>query len=359
MSFAIAAAGTGGHVYPGLAVAEALLDIGVEQSEITFLGGSRLAKTVYPREGFRFVELELRGLQRSLTPRNLTLPWLVARAVRDAGAALEAHGARVVLAMGGYVAVPIGLAARRRRIPFFLQEQNAHAGLANRLVGRLAHSTFTAFPETVNAVRPRHVGNPLRRELAEFSRSELRRDALQYYGLEPGPMVVGIVGGSLGARAINEAAVAAFARWDGPPIQVIHLAGREHETTISDQVSTSSLPWIVRGFETRMDLFFAASDLLVARAGGMVAEIAATGTPAILVPGGFGSGGHQDSNARAFERTGAALVVSETELFRLRSVVEDLAQSPSKRREMSDAARTIGKRSGARVIAEELISAHT
>ena len=358
MTYAIAAAGTGGHVFPGLAVGERLVADGVARSDILFIGGDRLAARVFPEAGFPYLKLEVRGLSRSLSLENLSLPMVIWRATRRAADQLDERGVRVVLGMGSYTSVPVGLAARRRRIPLYLHEQNAHAGLANRLMGRLAVSTFTSFEQTENAVRPEHVGNPIRADLAGFNRAHLRRAAFERYGLEPGRVTIGVVGGSLGARAVNRALVEAVTDWDGPPIQLVHLAGRDHQEEVGAAAHASDLPWVVLDFEEKMQFFFAIADVVVSRAGGMVAEITATGTPSILVPGGFGSGGHQSSNARALEQAGAALSIEEDDLGRLAEVISQLAGDPAARRGMSASARAIARPTAAATIAAELRQAH-
>ncbi len=358
MTYAIAAAGTGGHVYPGLAVGEQLVADGVARSDILYIGGDRLAATVFPEAGFPYLRLEVRGLSRSLSLKNLALPIVIGRATLRATSELRSRDVRVVLGMGSYTSVPVGLGARRVRAPLYLHEQNAHAGLANRMMGRLAVTTFTSFDETEGAIRPSHVGNPVRSDLAQFSRAELRREAFERYGLEPGRVTVGVVGGSLGARAVNRAVVAAMSDWDGPPIQLVHLAGRDHVDEVGSAAGASEVPWVVLEFETDMQFFFAAVDVVVARAGGMVAEITATGTPAILIPGGFGSGGHQDANSRALERAGAALTLAEDRVDQLSDLIAQLAGDPAGRRGMSAAARDIARPAAAATIASELRRAH-
>lgn len=358
MSYVIAAAGTGGHVYPGLAVGERLVAEGVDRADVLFVGGKRLASKVFPAAGFPFLQLEVRGLRRGLSFDNLTLPAVVLKAARRAGAEFDARDSRVVLGMGSYTSVPVGIAARRRKLPLFLHEQNAHAGLANRMMGRFAVTTFTSFEHTEAAVRPEHVGNPIRADLAGFSRASLRREAFERYGLEPGKVTVGVVGGSLGARAVNAAVVEAMSAWEGPPIQIVHLAGRDLVEEVRNAVVESETPWRVLDFEDQMALFFAAADLVVARAGGMVAEITATATPSILVPGGFGSGGHQAANALALEHAGAARVIEEPDLGSLRGLLLELVSDPAERRGMSAAARAVARPDAAATIAGELRRAH-
>ncbi len=357
MTYAIAAAGTGGHVYPGLAVAEALLATGIDRSDIVFVGGSRLESTIYPAAGFPFVRLELRGLRRSLSVDNLTLPDVIWRAARQAAHAFRHRLVQVVLAMGGYVTVPVGWGSRRAGIPLFLAEQNAVAGLANRAMARWAEEIFLAFPHTRGIRHGRHTGNPIRRELAAFSRSDLRPAALGRYQLDPGRLVVGVFGGSLGAGAINRAIPALVRSWAGPPIQVLQLAGEKHAPALRVAAESSPLPWRILGFEPDMQYFFAACDLVIARAGGSVAEITATETPSVLVPGSFG-GGHQIANAEALAREGACRVVGEGELRELREVVEALCSDPNLLRRMAEAARRVARPRAAADVAAALRARH-
>lgn len=357
MSFAIAAAGTGGHVYPGLAVGEALVELGVDKAEILYVGGARLEAQVYPRAGFPFVGVELRGLSRSLTPANLAIPWVVARAVRSIAAELTVRHVRVVLGLGGYVTVPAGLAARRTGASLVLAEQNAEAGLANRVMSRLASRVFVSFPDTHGLPRAEWVGNPIRRGLAELDRERLRPQALERWGLEPRIPVVGVFGGSLGAGVVNRAVTRMVERWSGPPIQLLHLAGAGYDEVV-EHSRVSPLRWAVLDFCDEMELFFAACDMVVARAGGSVAELTATATPAVLVPGGFGSGRHQAANAARLATIGAGVVVEEHELDRLGEVVAELAGRPDRRAQMAGAATRLSRPQAAGDIARALLESH-
>lgn len=350
MTVAIAAAGTGGHVYPGLAVAEVL-----DGLPVLFVGGDRFEATAVPAAGYRFVAVELQGLERSLTPRNLTIPFVVRRAAADLASAFRDADVRALLATGGYVTVPAALAARRLGIPYFLHEQNARAGLANRLMGRRAVVTYTSFAETAGAVKPRFVGNPVRRDIALLDRPARHRPAAERYDLDPTRPIVGVVGGSLGSGHINRAMVASADRWAARGVQVLHIAGRRFAEEVSASVAGLSVTWRVVGFEEHMEDFLAASDLVVSRASGMVAELTATGTPAILVPGSYGSSGHQDANAAILAAAGAALVVAEADMHTtLGSAIVALLDDPSRLATMSAAAAAIGRPDAARVIAEDL-----
>lgn len=357
MTYAVAAAGTGGHVFPGLAVGEALVAAGVPRSDVLYVGGARMEQAVYPDAGFPFHQVELRGLVRSLDSRNLGIPSVVARAARSMAREFEARNVRVVLGMGGYVTIPAAIAARRRRIALMVAEQNAHAGLANRIAGRVARRRFGAFP-TTHGLAAEWVGNPVRRSIAEFDRERLAAEAVERYG-HPGDVpVVGIFGGSLGARAINEAILEAFVGWNGRRLAVLHIAGTDHAGEVAERAAASPLWWRVLGFEDRMDVFYSACDLIVARAGGAVAELTVTGSPAILVPGGFGSAGHQLANAQALEQAGSALVLPESDIGRIGEVVSSVLFDRDRLVRMAAAARTLARPDAADHIAHAMIDAH-
>ena len=354
MSHVIAAAGTGGHVYPGLSVGEALVEIGVDRRDILYVGGNRLEATVYPEEGFGFLSLELIGLQRSLTLRNLRIPAVVMRAKKRIEIALREIAAQSVLGMGGYVTIPAALAARRLGIPLLIAEQNAEAGLANRVANRWASRTFVSFPDTGGLSSGEWVGNPVRSPFWSFSRDELRPRALERYDLEPGLPVVGVFGGSLGAGAINEAVSTMVRSWVGPSVQVVHLVGEMHMARFAPLDPASNVMWRRIPFETSMEYFYAASDFVVARAGGAVAELSATATPSVLIPGGFGSAGHQLGNAQFFADEGAAVIIHERELGELDSVVRSLIDDPHRLEAMASSASRIAKPDAAHQIAKAM-----
>jgi len=256
----------------------------------------------------------------------------------------------------------VALAARAESIPYFIQEQNAHAGLANRLMARAAVHVYTSFPDTEGLDGGMAVGNPVRRDLASFSRPDLRAPALERYGFLPDRVTMGVVGGSLGAAVLNEAVARIVSQWTEPDIQIVHLVGTRNAAEFEARSTRADIPpsvrWAVVPFEPEMHYFFAAIDFVLARAGGMVAELTATGTPSILVPGGFGSKGHQDASARYLVENGAALVVDETDESGIVAAVESMANDPGRRRTMSEASARIGQPEAAAVIAKAMVNEH-
>ena len=332
MSYAIAAAGTGGHVFPGLAVAEQLVAAGVRRDRILFIGGDRMEADLVPREGYHLLKVRIRGLERRLTARNLGIPQLVWKATRMVARELREREVKAVLCMGSYVTVPVAMAARRTGVRLYIHEQNAEAGLANRFAGRWADRLLVSFPGT-EGVAGEVVGYPLRSVLATLDKAAVRPEALDRYRLAPGVPTVGAMGGSLGAASVNEAVTALSAAWKGGSIQVVHLAGSLNLAHVSTDGDQPTVTRRVLGFEDRMDLFYGVADVVVARAGAGLMEAAATGTPSILVPGAF-AGSHQLGNARSMVEAGAALLLEEAGLGSLGAVVEDLLSDPERRDRM-------------------------
>jgi len=352
VTVAIAAAGTGGHVMPALAVARALVAGGLDPGEVVFLGGDRFEARAVPAAGFPFLPFPMAALRRSMSPRNLAIPQVVWRTARAMSAALAERGTRVVLGMGGYATVPAALAARRRGLPLFVQEQNAIPGLAVRLAARRAEAAFVGLPGPAQRL-PRAVltGNPLRAELADFDRGALAGAARRRYELPERALVLGVLGGSLGARVLNRAVPEVVRAWEDGSLAVVHIAGAEVDE-VAPLAAAASLPWRCLPFEEQMEYFYAAADLVVCRAGAMtVSELAATGTPAVLVP--LERVG-QHHNAAALVSGGGARLLHQDRVARLPEVVAGLLGDPSARAEMGRRARLSARPEAAAHIAARL-----
>jgi UDP-N-acetylglucosamine--N-acetylmuramyl-(pentapeptide) pyrophosphoryl-undecaprenol N-acetylglucosamine transferase len=249
VTIAIAAAGTGGHVLPALSIADALRHRGVPPGEIVFVGGDRFEASAVPEAGYPFHGFRLTKLRRSPTPANLAIPFVLRSASRAMAEVFIEARTRVVLGMSGYVTVPAAMAARRRGIPFAVHEQNAAPTLAARFGARRARVTLMGLPGRSEALpRSEVVGNPLRDALATFDRAALRRAARSRYGLEMTGPVLGVIGGSQGARVLNQAVSSMVA--SGAPAPVIHLTGPAESGM--PPVGASQLPWVRRPYETEM-----------------------------------------------------------------------------------------------------------
>ena len=353
MTFAFAAAGTGGHIHPALAVARSLVSSGIPTDDIVFFGGDRLETRVVPEAGFEFVQLDVRGLRRSLTIENLTIPSMVRRASADVAAVLRQLPNGVLTVFGGYVSVPAAMGARKVAMPYVVHEQNAVPGVANRFVARRAARTFVAFaPALGRLTNADVVGNPLDRAFEDYDGEELRPRALDRYGLDPGRPVVGIVGGSLGAQALNETA-GALGSVEHRSFSILHLTGVEHHTHLARQAANDPR-WVTKAFEEEMTMFYAASDLVLSRAGAMtVSELAATATPSVVVPLPAGKG-YQAMNAHDLEQAGGTVIIHQDRIAEVPGVLARLVCDRDQLSAMREGAQRVAKPDAAHRVASSL-----
>lgn len=342
MTYAFAAAGTGGHIYPALAVARALVASGVAADDIVFFGGDRLETRVVPEAGFELIQLDVRGLKRSLTVDNLTIPMMVRRAAADVAATLSARSPGVLTVFGGYVSVPAAMGARKVGMPFVIHEQNAVPGVANRFVARRSTRTYVAFAPALEQFKNAElVGNPLAAAYGDFDRESIRSAAMLRYGLDPNRPVVGVFGGSQGALALNVAA-ADLASTENRAFSILHLTGPDHHEALDEQAS--GIPdWVTAPFEEEMPMFYAASDVVLSRAGAMtVSELAATSTPSVVVPLPAGKG-YQALNARELEHAGGAVIVDQEQIAEVPDLLAHLAQDSDRLAQMRSGARSVAR----------------
>lgn len=356
MMYAFAAAGTGGHVYPALAVADALVAGGADPDGIVFFGGHRFEAHAVPAAGYDFVEVPLIALRRSLHPANLRIPLVVHRAARTMRLQMRRRGVKVLLAMGGYVTVPARYAIRGSGARMIIHEQNAVPGLANRIAARVADRVLVAFAAAATLPRSEVVGNPLRAEFDGFDRAALRSEARVRYEMPSQGPVVGVMGGSLGASVLNETA-AAIAAHLPPDSGIIHLAGPTNAAALEPVAAAAPVRWTVLPFENSMVGFYAGCDLVLCRGGAVtVSELAATATPAVIVPLAIAAAGEQHANAAVLGSIGAAKVVPQAELDRVPALVTELVTTPTQLGEMAAAARRAARPDATMVIAQAMRS---
>ena len=337
---------------PALAVAEALR---TEGAEVAFIGGDRAEAQLVPEAGFPLHAISVEGLSRSSPRAAARALWRAVAALPRARGLLRELAPDAVMGGGGYVAGPVGLAAAGARIPLILTEADGHLGLTNRLLAPFARRVCLAFPIPTaehgrRSKRFMVTGRPIHSPRGD------RSSARERFSIAPQETCVLVFGGSLGARSINLAAVEAFA--DGA-FHVLHVSGsRDHR-----ELGERELPagYDLREYLDREDFAAAlqCADLVVARAGGSVLEIAAHGLPAILVPYPRASGDHQSANARWMSEAGAAIVIPDGELTaaRLAGEVTGLLDDPARLSAMASAARSLACPDAARLIARELLQA--
>ena len=363
--------GTAGHLQPALAIAEALVDAGHGRGSIEFVGSSRgQDRVTLEGRGFPFTLLPGRGIARGRRPsdlwRNLGAVAGLAVATGRAFGLVARARPRVVVSVGGYASLPGSSAAVVLGVPLVLVNVDAVPGAANRLFGRFARASAVGWPG--NSL-PRSVvtGTPVRQTIAAVVRGpDARLRARKSLGLPPHRPTVAVFGGSLGARRLNDAAADLVERWkDRADRSIFHIVGRrDWDGTAGAAAPDGPAPppgpglSLVRvPFEDRMDLVYAASDLVVCRAGAMtVAELAVAGVPSILVPLPGAPGDHQTANARVLERAGASIVLPDPECdgATLAPLLDRLLDDPAGLEAMGLAARSMGRpdaaAAGARVV---------
>jgi UDP-N-acetylglucosamine--N-acetylmuramyl-(pentapeptide) pyrophosphoryl-undecaprenol N-acetylglucosamine transferase len=306
MRVLLAGGGTAGHTSPLLATADALrrLDPTVE---VTCLGTPRgLENRVVPEAGYPLELIPPVPLPRRPNADLLRVPGRLSGAVRETLAVLDRVRPDVVVGYGGYVSVPAYLAARRRKLPLVVHEQNALPGLANKVGARLAGRVAVSFPDTPlrNA---EYVGLPIRRMISHLDRAATRDEARAFFGLDPERPTLLVTGGSQGARRLNQAVSGAARALADAGVQVLHVVGPNGEAA----PERNGVPYVVLSFVDRMDLAYAAADLVVCRGGASsVTEAAAVGLPAVFVPLPIGNG-EQDHNARPVVDAGGGLLVAD------------------------------------------------
>ena len=325
--------GTSGHVLPALAIMDRLVMAGHAPAHLHYVGSRRGIETrLVPPHGYRTTLLDVVGLQRSLAPRNLLFVPKMLRATWQAWRLLGRLRPQVVVNVGGYASMPATFAARIRRCPVVVVSYDQRPGLASKVAARFASAVAAAFPDSPLR-RARTTGAPIRPEIIAVDRTADRHAARSALGLPPDRFVLTVFGGSLGARAINQAVAGLVEAWvDRTDVCVYHVVGERfvHEVP-SERSAASGIMYHVIGYEDRMPLLFAASDLMLTRAGAStIAELAATGTPAIVVPWPDAAENHQLDNARTLSDVGAALLLEQRELdtARLAAMVDAFVADP-------------------------------
>jgi UDP-N-acetylglucosamine--N-acetylmuramyl-(pentapeptide) pyrophosphoryl-undecaprenol N-acetylglucosamine transferase len=356
VSVLLAGGGSAGHVSPLLALADCLRHRDPD-TRVTALGTrTGLEQRLVPARGY-----DLRFIPKVAFPRRpgaalVHLPGALRAAVAAVDAVITETTPDVVVGFGGYVSAPAYLAARRRKIPIVVHEQNARPGLANRLGAMMTPFVATTFAST----SLRHatlIGMPLRREIAQLDRVVTRSQALAHFGLDDHRPTLLVTGGSLGAERLNLAFASRVAALRSRGIQVLHISGQGKD--FLPDLTTAGPPYVVVAYSDRMDLAYAAADLVVARAGAnTVCELTAVGLPAIYVPLPIGNG-EQLLNAADVVTAGGGILVDDSLLTPewIDKTLVPLVTDHSRMRSMADAAATIGEREADERLADLVVVA--
>lgn len=349
----ISGGGTGGHIYPAIAIANALKEL-IPGVEILFVGArGRMEMEKVPAAGYKIEGLWISGIQRRLTLDNLLFPVKILSSYRRAKQIIREFKPDIAIGVGGYASFPLLYAASRIGVPTLIQEQNGYAGVANKVLAFKAEKICVAyegmekfFPSDKLAL----TGNPVRKDIiaVDFKREQ----AIGHFGLNPDKPTLLVIGGSLGARTINESIDEGLERIEQEGAQVLWQTGKWYAEKAKERVRKFT---DAKAFEFiyEMDLAYAAADIVVSRAGALsISELSLVGKPVILVPSPNVAEDHQTKNAMALVRKDAALLVKDDEAReRLVDELISLFKNPDTRGRLSKNIKTLGRPDAAMEIA--------
>ncbi len=365
----ISGGGTGGHIFPALSIANKLKELNPE-TEILFVGAEgRMEMERVPAAGYAIVGLPITGLMRKLTLSNLALPFKVIKSVSMAKKLICEFKPDVAIGVGGYASAPLLWAAGRLGVPTLIQEQNGFAGLTNKILGKKAKSICVAYEgmeKFFPADRIVLSGNPIRKEIVPAT-AEMKAEALGFYGLSPEKKHLLIVGGSLGSGTLNNA----MKKWieDGCPggdeLEILWQCGKYYKTSVDSFMASAAekglggetLKYVHHSdFIKRMDLAYAAADVVISRSGASsISELCAAQKAAIFVPSPNVTEDHQTHNAMALVNKGAGMIVKDSEAAeKLMGTACELIENPEKIALIEGNAAAMAKTDAALTIANEV-----
>ena len=357
----ISGGGTGGHIFPAIAIANALKKRKPEV-KILFVGANgRMEMEKVPQAGYEIKGLNIAGFQRGSIVKNLALPFKLIGSLLKANNIVRSFKPQVAVGVGGYASGPLLRVAGFANVPTVIQEQNSFAGVTNKLLAKSASVICTAYAG-MEKVFPKEkiviTGNPVRAGIAEMKNggSELRPEAFKYFGLNPQRKTVLIIGGSLGARTLNQSVEAAINRIKEGEVQILWQTGKtyfEHCQKIGEGVPQLK----VLQFIDRMDLAYACADVIVSRAGALsISELQLLGKPVILVPSPNVTDDHQTFNAMALVSEGAAIMIKDSEAkLNLIGTAFDLLKNETQQKQLSAAISKMGIPDAADRIVDEIL----
>ncbi len=359
----ISGGGTGGHIFPAVAIANELKAMD-PQTEILFVGAEgKMEMQKVPQAGYRIIGLPITGIKRELTLSNLAFPFKLIKSLWKARKVVRDFQPDVAVGVGGFASGPLLLAAGRSGVPTLIQEQNSYAGLTNKWLAGKASTICVAY-EGMEKFFPKEkiklTGNPVRKDIAQGG--DKRTEALTFFGLSPDKQTLLVIGGSLGARTINESIEKGLPDLLEAGYQVVWQTGKgfiERAMALADSLKSNQVK--VFEFISAMDLAYAVADVVVSRAGALsVSELCLVGKPAILVPFPFAAEDHQTQNAMALVKRQSAILVTDAEAKeKLVSAALNLLKDEAQRRQLSENIRKSAKPAAARTIAGEVVKLAT
>ena len=356
----ISGGGTGGHIFPAISIANAIREQNPD-AEILFVGAEgRMEMDKVPQAGYNIVGLPVAGFSRSLTPKNLIVIIKLIKSLVKANRIVKNFKPHVVVGVGGYASGPIVKAAQRKGIPTLLQEQNSYAGVTNKLLAKKAKTICVAY-EGMEKYFPAQkiilTGNPVRQDIENLSVT--RNQGLEHFGIGADKKVLLVLGGSLGARTINQSLMASLhlikAR---PDIVVIWQTGKLYYQTVKEALDSNPVENIrLYDFIARMDLAYVSANTIISRAGaGTISELCLVAKPCILVPSPNVAEDHQTSNAQALVSRNAAIMIPDSQAKeQLVKAAFELLDNPAEQKKLSENIARLALRNSAKTIALEAL----
>jgi UDP-N-acetylglucosamine--N-acetylmuramyl-(pentapeptide) pyrophosphoryl-undecaprenol N-acetylglucosamine transferase len=357
--FIISGGGTGGHIFPAVAIANQI-KAREPEAEILFVGAEgKMEMEKVPAAGYKIVGLKIQGIKRSMSISNLMVPFKLIGALRDASRIIKDFKPDAVIGVGGYASGAVLFSAAQKGIPTLIQEQNSFPGITNRILSRRVKRICVAYEGMERffpAAKIVLTGNPVRSEIV--APSSARKEAFEFFELDGGRFTVLVVGGSLGARSVNNAMASCVRKLVENGIQVLWQTGKGNTEQAREAVQNLGAGVKVHEFIARMDLAYAVADLVVSRAGAIaVSELCLVKKPCILVPFPFAAEDHQTSNAKSLSDNGAAILLRDDVVKdKLGAEILALYSDESRRKQMTEAMAKLGRPDAAEHITNEIFN---
>jgi len=357
----ISGGGTGGHIYPAIAIAKKILEIN-KDSEILFVGAKgRMEMEKVPEEGFEIVGLNVVGIQRSMSInaiiKNLKFPFLLLKSFNHARKIIKDFQPNIVVGVGGYASGPTLRMAHRLKIPTLIQEQNSYAGLTNKWLSKKTKKICVAYENMNQFFEPTKLvltGNPVRKDIENLDTK--LSEAKTYFKVSKYEKVILVLGGSLGAKSINEGILNSIHIIKDQPIKLLWQVGKRYFESIENQLNQINIPNVkALAFIKRMDLAYSLADLVISRAGALsISELTLAGKPSILVPSPNVSEDHQTKNAMSLVNKSAAILIKDRQTDSLLRTALDLLKQENQLNTISKNAKKMGKPNASDDIVKEI-----
>lgn len=356
--FIISGGGTGGHIFPAIAIADALKAINTN-NEILFVGANgKMEMEKVPAAGYNIKGLDVAGLQRSLSPKNLLLPFKIIKSLFQAYIIIKQYQPNACIGVGGYASAPTLFVAALMGIKTFIQEQNSYPGITNKVLSKFANTIFVSYDNMNQFFSESKLvlaGNPIREDIVKTNID--KNKAYSHFNLNNNKKTILIIGGSLGARTINQSVQKFYADWITQGYQILWQTGKFYYDNIIKDIPNAPNELKIMQFIKEMDLAYTVADVIISRAGALsISELCVIGKPCILIPSPNVSEDHQTKNAMALVNKDAAVLVKDNEATQvLGSTLLQLMNDESQMNILSNNIKALAKNNAANTIAQTII----